>query len=474
MWTSQSGNEYMPEGVLRDRRREARKPLTQMQHNEPAVVDIHNFERRTCGPHRSQPQRRSSTLKVLLLFALLCAAVGFTIYACEANGAPLRFALVKSSGWRAAVWPDRGDAVQGLMWTTLHRVSRNRGSPVRIMFLGDSITDGAAEGTLHPRFHPNGSCSFRFPFFRLLSSTTAMSAASVMRATDFVTVGPFSTNCGDIVIPARCFAGLPGETELGGTDRWVRHAGTSGVTAYGLVHARETWSKRVDAYKNSGLMDAPDVAEEVHQMEIALRPLFEAQHKALSDVAVWSAVYRPDLVVVLLGTNDIRHSHSPAEIVGEYLPEIVKQVLTYSNGAEPLAERRLRLPSNASRCTTFVAVVTLFPRAGVFAENVTAFNRLLLDIRLRRKHSSAVAVCQKSWDESSQDMPLELVLVCHPCVRVLDTTFQGGVLGAAEDGTSTFGSEAEFVKAMTFDGLHPNDAGEEWLAARLADAIRNA
>lgn len=404
---------------------------------------------------------------------------------------------------------------------------------VRIMFLGDSITEGGAAGTSHPRKHPNGSCSYRFSFLshiarpqagatptngksragRLPAPTSLQAADSgvkrFLKPQQVTTVGPFSSNCGDAVVPDKCFKTLRsawGQSKAlalhdssSKSIRWRRHASVSGVTALGLIRHREAWPKRDMCYRKSGILDqAPAHPPMVSAMEEKYRRTYP--HRVnISDVAVWAATYEPHLVMVLIGTNDLRWGRDWTEILYESIPLILHELL---RAADPRSSPLLTptptnhpgmLPPTASQvdaplspgqsaaasalsyrrhheaavCPTFAVLSTLYPRTE-FASEVESFNMALLAIQRRRKLGTGV-MCPPhdafQNDNALQLMSGETFLICHPCLRVID----GGATTNVATGEKV--PRDEFIAEFTFDGLHPNDKGDEHLGRRMAEQL---
>jgi hypothetical protein len=399
-------------------------------------------------------------------------------------------------------------------------------SAVRIMFLGDSITEGGAANTTHPRKHPNGSCSFRFSFLSHIAtrdgghsritadSPTQPSAAAKKRLSphQVTTVGPFSSNCGDAVVPDKCFATL---RRSWGNDKslalydsssksinWRRHAAVSGVTALGLIRHREAWPKRETCYAKSGILTTPPtLPPAVTAMEGRYRRIFPDRVN-VSDVAVWGATYEPHLVVVLIGTNDLRWGRDWTEVLYESIPAVLHEVLwaadrrvspllsprhsTYpADAATPLSDpavigRHYAPPSKTSQqpshpsqkytatvCPTFAVVSTLFPRTA-FATELEAFNMALLAMQRRRQLGTGV-MCPTPdaflTENALMLMPGETFLLCHPCLRIID----GGAPVVEAAGATM--SKNDFIEKYTFDGLHPNDEGDEQLGRRMAKLL---
>nr|ACI15988.1 hypothetical protein [Bodo saltans] len=408
---------------------------------------------------------------------------------------------------------------------------------VRIMFLGDSITEGGAANTTHPRKHPNGSCSYRFSFLahiaapggrRSAAAVRALAANNSSRTTSLSskrlsphhisTVGPFSSNCGDVVVPDKCFGTLRkswgNDKGLGLYDmstrsiHWRRHASVSGVTALGLIRHREAWQKRDTCYGKSGILkEAPALPPIVLAMENTYRMAFP-QRVNVSDVAVWAALYEPHLVLVLLGTNDLRWGRDWTEILYESLPAVLHEVLWAADrrvspllasstqqadddpgpadAATPLSDpavigrrpsRSLSSghhsingqykPSSTTVCSTFAVLSTLYPRTEYAAE-LEAFNMALRGIQRRRQ--TGVGLMCPTPDAFLHEHALSLMsgetfLLCHPCIRVID----GGA--PVVEATGATMPKSEFLLKYTFDGLHPNDEGDDQLGLRMANLL---
>jgi hypothetical protein len=394
-------------------------------------------------------------------------------------------------------------AEQRAVWSTL--VAHVASAPIRIMFLGDSITDGGAADTHHMRKHPNGSCSYRFSFLSHITSVNSSSsqrdAQRRLHPRELTTVGPFSSNCGDTVVPDKCFQTLRqawGNLGARITDsdpsslQWRQHAATSGVMALGLIRQHQTWEKRSMCYEKAGLLrSAPPVPEPVAAMEQRYREVYPNREN-VSDVAVWSAAYRPHLVIILLGTNDLRWERPWREVLFESLPAVVHELVLHASMRSPLDRKtseanrtrplgglatssgggRVVMELNERRfsslmCPTFVALSTLYPRLA-FADDVRSFNDALLEIRRKRQvgRQTLCPTYETFFQEKTVDtITGETFLLCHPCLRIVD----GGSM--VDDVTGVHMKRDAFVSRFTFDGLHPNDEGDMLLGRRLAREV---
>lgn len=399
-----------------------------------------------------------------------------------------------------------------VVWQSLLRIGEQQsyssdvGQPsdggVRVMFLGDSITDGGAAGTAHPRKHPNGSCSYRFSFLSHITSGAVphrrdetpnpkSHSRKLLRPEEVTTVGPFASNCGDVVVPDKCFKILRdawgnadglGLTESNSASiRWRQHAAVSGVTALGLIRHNEAAQKRNACYEKSGILTtAPSLPPAVVSMEQQYRETYPLRVNT-SDVAVWAAAYEPHLAMVLIGTNDLRWGRPWREILYESIPAILHELLWYADpSTSPLLGKSTRRPQHVLRggqgrgyassiCPTFAVLSTLYPRAE-FESEIDSLNEALLTIQKKRQLGNRV-MCP-AHDTFLDEHVLRFIsgetfLLCHPCIRVID----GGAPVSKKGGGLM--PKKDFVASFTFDGLHPNDEGDEQLGQRMAHQLMN-
>jgi hypothetical protein len=156
----------------------------------------------------------------------------------------------------------------------------------------------------------------------------------------------------------------------------------------------------------------------------------------------WVAHYRPDLVLVLLGTNDLRGAE-PSEVFAR-LGRMVNPML-----AEAHRESWESDPShrNTEKACLFKVAVSTLPVH--FASSppppVPEYNSLLGRFFGSTKEQRAFG-CDSSQQHQQR-------MECSPCLTLID--------GA---GAAFRGETADSILRVTYDSIHPNAEGESRIA----------
>ena len=108
------------------------------------------------------------------------------------------------------------------------------------------------------------------------------------------------------------------------------------------------------------------------------------------------------------------------------------------------------------RCNRLVVVGTLLRRSGELNDGVDRFNQKLREIHAQRLLRRGTPCAAASDQEEGN------VLLCHPCLRIVD--LQRHV-------EAQTGGGHRFLSQYTFDGLHPNDAGDDVVGREFAKLV---
>jgi lysophospholipase L1-like esterase len=181
-------------------------------------------------------------------------------------------------------------------------------------------------------------------------------------------------------------------------------------------------------------------------------------------LVTWMERFQPHVVSILIGTNDLGFGVSPSALLDSVAAAVSSVLLPFSKHHDVESDGAVVVPSivghhvqaaypwvgglheDASRrleCRRNAVVSTLLDRYGKHAQDVGAFNALLL----RAATPPSRANAQRGSEVS---------VLSHPCVIVAD------------------GARGFVHEEHTCDGIHPNRAGERIVAGNLAPAIADA
>ncbi len=312
----------------------------------------------------------------------------------------------------------------------------------RLLFIGDSITEGI--GVRHPssRGIPvSGLCSYRFALMRLLERELQ---ASVGGSAGFVTVGPFHGTAGSQTVPDKCRGVKSSRIATAASHHFFVNSSSRDFTAHAAV-----WGGLLEEILDPrGTL--PYDRQRSNSRRLAKMPHPEldgsARESGAPALAQWMRRYAPDVVLFLLGTNDLSRGITPEQLLRRLASALTimlsdwmltdvaaRESAARSSGGPPAVVKGLQ-------CRRTIVVSTLLDRDGVRRGDVAAFNDLLL-----REAGGA------------GDAILDLLRVFrHPCVKVVS------------------GGRGFDHAVHTCDGIHPNEAGEEIVAANLVSALADA
>ena len=362
-------------------------------------------------------------------FALLILGVGIVLFSAVTKG--LSTALtVSEAGGKLRHQQASGSVDRSPLEQDEYQVGRQ---PARLMFVGDSITEGF--GVRHPTsklIPPTGLCSYRFELIRqvvgLLKNRSSAKGSRGARDS-FVTVGPFQGTAGSLLVPEKC--DVEPLTASTASPAWTKHAAVwGGLVKEALASDGGPYKKRQSNYKR--------FAKYAPFPKIDARLLTSVSNR--STLQRWVELYAPDVVVMLLGTNDLSANISPANVL-KSLAAAVSQILELdhrvpmSPGEGQRVERVTR-GGGILGCKRIVILSALLDRDGKRKADVVAFNKAL---DLASTRSSA---------------PMDVFR--NECVHVVD-------------GGKGFDSSKH-----TCDGIHPNEEGEKIVALNLAPALADA
>lgn len=359
---------------------------------------------------------------------------------------------------------------------------------LRVMFVGDSITEGMApshSNTLRPLVPKEGSCSYRFPLMQALER----------RGITALPVGPFSGHVGTQRSPLLCQQQLqhyiPGVSE--------QHAAIWGITAKELLGPTSLQKKRQFARRYYFGKRAKITAE----ADATIGRVKPSDRAGVDTSAIvdhshlrrWADVLQPRLITVLIGTNDLSQGAQVEDVVIGLLPSTILALL-FPRVAHPRREVFKAASEEAEvplTCTRRVAVATLLPRSmpmqlmvgdvnkwigrinmckvssaldlpacmecvakeatptSVYGSELNGDGNLLLKDALRsrpvnvQKQRGAVEHSAFAW--------------CLPCVYILNIS-----------DSKQINDSTDFM----YDGLHPNEAGEQRIGTMMAEALERS
>jgi lysophospholipase L1-like esterase len=213
-------------------------------------------------------------------------------------------------------------------------------SNLRWLAIGDSITQGIAPAAVRSKrtklHHPvNGTCSYLTPLSMALGPKV-----SFVGPYSAAHAGPYAATCSD-------------------TGR--RHAATWGITAE-QVSSNKDYRAKYRALRMS--LDGS-----------AREPLSRG-----AKVYDWVREYRPHIVSILIGTNDLAGGTGHHVTLDDYIQPMVVQAMRAAEDATAMdshehSEARRR--ANQGRCEIIVLLMTLLPRADEVQQLVENFNEKL-------------------------------------------------------------------------------------------------
>jgi hypothetical protein len=410
----------------------------------------------------------------------------------------------------------RDDHLRMVLYELRHETERPVPATRRLMFVGDSITEGLG----HRHGSQRGICSFRFELMLhiekilmerridVLSVETSPTSRGI-GSTQFVTVGPFRGTAASTTVPSKCQAraktvgkqlGL--KASLAGNVTTRRE-----FTAHAAVWAGRLWEildpsgtppydRQRANFRTVAAMPHPDLQEgKLHGTSDAAgstrsnaraamasnaasaAPPLPPSVATTSALAKWMRAHRPDVVLFLLGTNDLTNGTKPAALLAQVAQAIgVMLGVDLRPDATLLQRRALEKATledvrnrTAVRCPVRIVVSTLLDRREPSRLDVRDFNALLsgkivngMAVTTPAKRTSqprdlvGTRKAAHTPDPGTTADTAAAVLFQHPCVR------------------RVHGAAAFHWKPHTDDGVHPNDAGERLLARNLAPALADA
>ena len=354
------------------------------------------------------------TRRAMCFFALV--AVACVLFALGREDARTMLTKNISSGAVKAVMEEKSAPSSAKQ---LPFVSRD----VRIMFIGDSITQGTTANLRFLgkkkqkwQFPKNGTCSYRFHLLKLLNDYLQRNSC----------LHPEAGSCREQ--SRRAVAVGPYHSSFGGrAPSWCKEVrGMLGAdqTAHGAV-----WGIEIEE------MHEGRAAERHAAMLrlVGLRGKSEVSALRKDGPKDWVVQFRPAVVLVFLGTNDL-HTEEPGTVF-ERLEALLDPLLAIAGGVDSSAFGR--------RCTFRVVATTLPVHfAADPPPSIPEYNALLL-----RFNKTIRQPCNASSTN---------LMECSTCFHLID--------GA---GAAFAGHTKESISAVTYDLIHPNRLGE----VAIAEAI---
>lgn len=360
-------------------------------------------------------------------------------------------------------------------------------SVLRVMFVGDSITEGIAANSYRKLRAPRkGSCSYRF---HLMSNVVQWLRDNSNDTVMLQTVGPSTGVMGAVVPPEHCCLPILHKTSASHhasrpsvsrdhhqsscVRQFGRHAAIFGGTIRDMFETdpAKLFARRLKIYRQwfrkPHLSRDPTWAMEPQEPVNASRGM----DASIPRIDHWMKRHRPHVVFVEIGTNDLYTSTSPLELVRTSFPALLRSVLPHVAADDASSPGRSEAGrTSASSVEPVVALSTLLWRV---ATDVEPVNNLLLNIQ-GCKTGTAVdcktCVGLVLKDPSSSEFihggrrvlgrdemiptisPIETArLYCNSRVYIVNVG--GGDVVSNE--TS---------KHHLYDGIHPSELGEELLA----------
>lgn len=334
---------------------------------------------------------------------------------------------------------------------------------LRLMFVGDSITEGiAGGGSARHRLPQNGSCSFRFELLKRLS-TYAQQQHPPFRLR---TVGPLTHVVGADSPPTPCCNGVlmempvsvgdsPNQSDAASQhrrcfDTFGRHAAIwGGVSADFLRSTPESLrSKRLQLLGGYFGRRAAKFLINKNMLLFAHAGIVNHSKSLLWN---WVSHSQPEILIMALGTNDLYNEGS----------SMLAALTVFRNSTTAMLREVM---DAASVSLKSIGVSTLLGRNEF---DVSHYNDILLSVKKCQQASRVLRACalcvQKALVEASgtKQMVLEndiLSVWCHPQLRILH-------------GGSAWLSTKQENDRFLYDGLHPNGEGESRIAEKLLTEI---
>jgi lysophospholipase L1-like esterase len=364
--------------------------------------------------------------------------------------------------------------------TTSAPAHKSHGQPLRVMFVGDSITEGMSPNhsqVMRPLVPKEGACSYRFQLIRLLEQNMGVLLEPV---------GPFAGHVGSRATHEVCKTQL--SHYVGGVSD--RHASMWGITARELIGPSDLAQKRVHvrAYffgkKSSQVcqLDSDVTVAKIHDQHSKVESAAFAERLEREHLRRWSYFLRPQLMTVNIGTNDLASDASVATMVFDRWPKAILALLlpgVVFDGSTAAHSHEVQCspPGAERRC---IGITTILPRLRSTLPQSIPLHRSLIDesnkwlSRIQSCKAAAAAgggddtnrcaacfttaVRAASLPNSAQQLPLSVVAEawCMPCVFVLNISSPRRINDSRQ---------------FMFDGLHPNAAGEQRIADIMAEEL---
>jgi lysophospholipase L1-like esterase len=360
--------------------------------------------------------------------------------------------------------------------TTSAPAHKSHGQPLRVMFVGDSITEGMSPNhsqVMRPLVPKEGACSYRFPLIRLLEQNMGVRLEPV---------GPFAGHVGSRATHEVCKTQL--SHYIGGVSD--RHASMWGITARELIGPSDLVKKRLHDRAYFFGTNSSQVRELDSDVTVAK---LRDQHSKVGNAAFaerlerehlrrWSYFLRPQLMTVHIGTNDLATGASAAAMVFDRWPRVILALLlpdVVFDGSTSAHSHEVQCspPGAERRC---IGITTILPRLRSTLPQSIPLHRSLIDesnawlAQIQSCKAAAAgggdacvscvtkAVRAASLANRAQELPLNVVAEtwCMRCVFVLNIS-----------SPSRINDSLQFM----FDGLHPNSAGEQRIAEIMADEL---
>ncbi|CUG88533.1 membrane-associated protein, putative [Bodo saltans] len=296
---------------------------------------------------------------------------------------------------------------------------------LRVMFVGDSITEGISANS-HRKFGAPrlGSCSFRFLYLaRVLEWIKSRTNASH----SLIAVGPFTGVMGASSPPDFCLDPIerlsyfPDDSrEVKPTPskrRFARHAALFGgqVKNFFLIEPRSLANVRMNTYRKwfrrpylsrdmswttEHAMEQSDSLVRRHNNNNSDVP-FVLPRPGIPRIRAWMLSYQPHVVFVAIGTNDVYVTSSPLHLIRTMYASLVCAILC-GGGCEAMNLQRGSSMNTscvlAPRATSDPVIVTLSTLLWRVATDVEPVNQLLREISACKANidSKTCSACAKN------------------------------------------------------------------------------
>jgi hypothetical protein len=365
---------------------------------------------------------------------------------------------------------------------------------LRIMFIGDSITEGITANS-HRKFRAprDGSCSFRFHYLsRVLEWLDKTSNASRC----LYSVGPSTGVMGSSFPPIFClepvrrFALTTASFEAGAEENSLfqsrrlfgRHAAHFGGRIQNLfitdpqgfaalrMRIYKKWFRR--PYLSGDSSWTTERPMEQQEQSISAPP------PGMPRIQAWMRTYKPHVVFVSIGTNDLYVTSSALHLVRTLYPTLLRAILCRGQATVELTSLMgdCCFPQQDASGPAVVTLSTLLWRVAMDVEPV---NHLLRRIKSCKQATDGLSckecvegtlsaeaqhllttesssLHEKSFVEGTMQLQSSSQVYCDTRVRILD----------AGNGTIISNATAEGIHSAPhlYDGVHPSPLGEMLLA----------